>query len=120
MTPHQKLQAIIEATPGMCWHEEYEWRPVYDAEFRFCVDCGASASSFPNPSPDDMNALLKIAEKLVWRHTSNYNRGAIKNPYNTRVWLDAYTLDRASVYAHADTPAAALLDALWQAVKGGK
>ena len=120
MTLKEKMQKIVEAA-GECWHT---WRqcgylPQAATTGYQCIKCKEevvvihSWESAPEyVSPTDLNELFRLAEKLdarfVVRRLSNGVYVAILRYHNQ---------DGFGTWA-ADTPAEALLDALYQSVEG--
>ena len=104
----QKIKEIVEAA-GMCWHDNRGLR-VFGVQT--CSKCTEDYK--PNPSPTDLNALMAIAEKLGYGVQLNKGIVAV---CSAKIWTDRDGVISNEV---ADTPAEALLNALHQAVKGGK
>lgn len=109
MTPEEQMKAIVEAA-GECWHEN---KP---GKF-YCV-CGEETLKgpcfrLPNPSPTDLNVLMEYAEKL------KVVASVVCDPRtdsSARIFQTTHCTQLSN--AHADTPAYALREALYQAVKG--
>lgn len=117
MTPEQMMQAVVE-TAGECWHEATETSAACFNSYK-CAHCGVMLGNYynpaqwthTNPSPDDLNALFRLAEKL---EVSCTLRLKVKGYF-----ADAKMFGRLSgAEEEADTSAEALLTALHQAIKG--
>lgn len=124
MTPNEKIRAVVEAA-GECWHEagEIEGDSITMPMTLHCAKCGelmcmegSCRNHTQNPSPTDLNELFRLAEKLEYSvrlETTFPDYGEIVYKVSIRkfckkVWL---------MYGQFPTPAEALLDALYQAVK---
>jgi hypothetical protein len=108
MTPEEQMKAIVEAT-GEKWPERW----VYGSDY--CGNPILVKNSKQPPSPTDMNALMEHSEKLnvVIELTTGYAGGnrTIVKVYTSKI--SSYDDSRVC----ADTPADALREALYQAVK---
>ena len=113
-TPEQKLKFIVEKA-GECWHEVKAGR--FD-----CIHCdaflGFKYDLITNPSPTDLNELMRLAEKIGYgvklytdvRHHVGSREHECK-VMHVRTGTSGWTLGK--------TPAEALLNALFSAC-GGK
>jgi len=126
MTSEQKIKVIVEAA-GECWHE---WEQRAYAVNRFmCNKCGKHSMNTErtlghgggafvapkNPSPTDLNGLFRLAEKAGIgcgvRRKRDYPDG-----YIAYHWPITDTMCNTIIVV-GDTPAEALLNALYEAVK---
>jgi hypothetical protein len=122
MTPTEKLKEIVESIDGMCWHEYDFEHPAPNRVY--CDSCGLLLMSSDsgmmltvndNPSPDDLNALFDLSEKMGFKDVSISG---------TNEWYHA-TLRRSVVcklklVRYGQSRSEALLEALWKAAKGNK
>ena len=106
MTPEeQEMREIVESVDGGCWHI------FNDGYMALCEKCNASYSrGFRNPSPTDMNVLMEYARKLCSTVILH-----IDDKCEAVVWMHLKGLTKVT---DQDTPADALREALYQAVKG--
>lgn len=112
MTNTDKLKFIVEQVDGMCWHEGNGDTP------HKCFKCGEERVCYHdhiralNPSPDDLNALFDIAERLGYtshliRPEGENERQCISRGVNTPIHKGT-----------GCTNAEALLNALYKACGG--
>lgn len=113
MTPEQKMQAVVEAA-GECYH-----LPV-TPDSEICRECRKRGTT---PNPEDLNELFRLADIVISK----------LDPleYDQSYFIERQRPEDKEIYPHdyiawvgtrievrgADTPAAALLSALYDAVK---
>jgi len=108
MTKQEKIQMVIEATGG-CWHS-----PNFKDGLCSCGNSVMySACPVANPNPDSVDDLLRLAEKLGYDTRVSCTH-ALDPKYDAIVITERTTKHLATMGA----PAEALLEALWQAIKG--
>jgi hypothetical protein len=98
-----KLKAVVEAA-GEKWH-------IWCTLESKCLNCG---NKYPctNPSPTDLNELIRLTENLEYRFVVHRRHDS----YMVRIYLSNKPHDHVMVTA--TTPAEALLNALFEAIKG--
>ena len=105
MDAQEEMQKIVEAA-GECWN---------DTHMRFC---GASDTqilvSKPNPSPTDLNELVRLAEKLYGRDC----RIEFSMHYGDVQAIQLCKENKVVSQGQADTKADALRTALVKATEG--
>jgi hypothetical protein len=106
MTPEQKMQKVVEAA-GECWHEVVSELRGIDYVRAMC-SCGKQvydpSHNCGNPSPTDLNELFRLAEKLGPMIVLTFKRDCMTV---IRLW---------GAKTEENTPAEALLNALYEAV----
>ena len=108
MSEELKMQKIVEAA-GECWHERF----FKHAHFAACRHCGVETmDKTNNPSPTDLNELFRLAEKLEVSVRVTQRMG-FEQSWAKRLDHDGTAIDGS----YADTPAEALLNALYSSVK---
>jgi hypothetical protein len=112
-----KLKAVVEAV-GECWHEFNNAYNVNKDEHFICPECEAILElSGNNPSPTDLNELFRLAEKLGYKNVDFFfhqNYRCCIYPQGTAA---GYSLI-STHSAYGDTSAEALLNALYESIKG--
>ena len=96
MKPEQKMQAIVEAT-GKKWITKADWDSNWPSQFQK-----------NNPLLTDLNELFRLAEEL------NIIAGVQFVVIFDEIFYESWVNDE---YSNAETPAEALLNVLYEAIK---
>jgi hypothetical protein len=114
MTPDKQMEVIQEAA-GECWHK----KSVSGAkqQYRFhCAYCGLDWEDCFFPSPDDLNEVLRLAEKIINIHNMEWDNQSMRNRTVRIVGnIDIFCVE---VTGHGETLVAALRAALVKAIEG--
>lgn len=109
------MRALVEASGG-CWHDPAQsdnW-----AETISCKKCHVAmgnkhcgiGAKYSEPSPTDLNALFKIAEKLECHELEFWF-------FSDSVSCKFKPLNAADIYGNGKTPADALRKALYKTIE---
>lgn len=116
MTSEQKMQTIVEAA-GECWHD-WEWIPGGGKQCKNCdidlyhkdsVSYNQRIPVPPNPSPTDLNELFRLAGNISYIKFGGY----FDEP-KCQLWTAKF----GYINGRGKTKAEALLNALYESVKG--
>jgi hypothetical protein len=119
MTNEEKMKAIVTAA-GECWHEYVEEiGQAMGHYYSVCTSCGLDDrvdDNLPiNPSPTDLNELFRLASRLGIQVsiTTNYHGCGMIS-----CWCYPRETNYGNSRAVLDTTHEALLDALYNSIKG--
>jgi len=112
MTPEQKMRKVVEAA-GECWHDTGGYINPEKGNWA-CCKCEVTGFLSDNSSPTDLNELFRLARKAVDLGCITFTFEGDISDTAVICWLGCNGKDYENL---ANTPAEALLNALYESVK---